>query len=157
HDRFEATRMSLLMRERLYARYVDAWQEAAAPDSVAGFAPRAPTLRALVQEHFPPERGAAVLDLGCGHGALLHYAREAGYHRLRGVDVSKQQVAVAHRLGIDGVEEGDLMTTLAKLPDASQDVVIAFDVIEHFTKDELLAFVDAVHRVLTPGGRWIIH
>lgn len=36
-------------------------------------------------------------------------------------------------------------------------MVIAFDVIEHFTRDELLPFVDEVHRVLKPGGRWIIH
>jgi SAM-dependent methyltransferase len=41
--------------------------------------------------------------------------------------------------------------------DASVDVVIAFDVIEHFTRDELLPFVDNVRRVLKPGGRWIIH
>ena len=153
----EATRMSVLMRERIYARYVDAWEEAAAPASIAGLAPRAPTLRALIREHFPADRDAAVLDLGCGHGALLHFAREAGYRRLRGIDVSPQQVAVAHRLGIDGVEEGDLLAALAGLPDASQDVAVAFDVIEHFTKDELVGFVDAVGRVLKPGGRWIIH
>jgi len=36
-------------------------------------------------------------------------------------------------------------------------VVVAFDVIEHFTRDELLGFVDQVQRVLRPGGRWIIH
>lgn len=45
--------------------------------------------------------------------------------------------------------------TLADL--ASLDVVVVFDVIEHFTRDELLPFVDQVHRVLKPGGRWIIH
>jgi SAM-dependent methyltransferase len=43
------------------------------------------------------------------------------------------------------------------LPDASLDVVVAFDVIEHFMRDELLGFVDEVRRVLRPGGRWIIH
>ena len=36
-------------------------------------------------------------------------------------------------------------------------MVVAFDVIEHFTRDELLGFVDQVQRVLRPGGRWIIH
>lgn len=58
---------------------------------------------------------------------------------------------------IEGVEEGDLMNTLASLPPDSQDVIVAFDVIEHFTRSELLAFVDEVRRVLTLGGRWIIH
>lgn len=145
------------IRERIYAHYVSAWSETAAPSSVEGFAARAPTLRGIVRDYFPKDRDAAILDLGCGHGALLYFAREAGYRRLSGVDVSPQQIAVAHRLGIEGVEEGDLMTTLAGLPEASQDVVIAFDVIEHFTKDELVAFVDAVIRVLKADGRWLIH
>jgi len=30
-------------------------------------------------------------------------------------------------------------------------------VIEHFAKDDLLRLVDAVHRGLRAGGRWIIH
>lgn len=98
-----------------------------------------------------------MLDLGCGHGALLHFAREAGYTSLQGVDGSSQQVEAARRLGIAGVEEGDLRAVLSAQPDVSLDVVVAYDVIEHFTRDELLPFVDEVRRVLKAGGRWIIH
>ena len=144
-------------RTRIYTHYVQSRMQALAPDTLAGLTPRAPYLHRLVREHFPPDRQAAVLDLGCGHGALLHFAREAGYTDLRGVDGSPQQVAAARRLGIEGVAEGDLLDTLAGQADASLDVVVAFDVIEHFTRDELLPFVDQVHRVLKPGGRWIIH
>lgn len=144
-------------RTRIYRHYVQARAQALAPDTVAGLAPRAPALHKLVRQHFPADRNAAVLDLGCGHGALLHFARAAGYTNLRGVDGSPEQVAAARRLGIDGVEEGDLRDALAAQPDASLDVVVAFDVIEHFTRDELLPFVDEVRRVLKPGGRWIIH
>lgn len=144
-------------RTRIYTHYVQAREQALAPQTLAGLAPRSHALRRLICEHFPPDKNAAVLDLGCGHGALLHFARAAGYTNLRGVDGSPEQVAAAGRLGIEGVEEGDLRDALAAQPDASLDVVIAFDVIEHFTRDELLPFVDAVHRVLKPGGRWIIH
>ena len=49
------------------------------------------------------------------------------------------------------------METLRSLPDGSQDMVIAFDVVEHFTKDELVPFVDDVYRVLRKGGKWLIH
>jgi cyclopropane fatty-acyl-phospholipid synthase-like methyltransferase len=98
-----------------------------------------------------------ILDLGCGHGALIHVARQMGYKNVDGVDGSPEQVAAAQRLGIRGVEEGDLMQVLANLTDASQDCVIAFDVLEHFTRDELISFVDEVKRVLKPSGRWIIH
>jgi len=116
-----------------------------------------PSLRALVKNHFPPDRNASVLDLGCGHGAIMHAARELGYRNLRGVDGSVEQVAAAKQLGIEGVEHGDVLSTLEQCKDASLDVVVAFDVLEHFTKDELLPFIDQVHRVLKPGGRFIIH
>jgi len=62
-------------------------------------------------------------------------------------------VAAARHLGM----EGDLNAMLLAQPDASLDVVVTFDVIEHFTRNELLPFVDQVHRVLKPGARWIIH
>ncbi|PIP43376.1 MAG: methyltransferase, partial [Deltaproteobacteria bacterium CG23_combo_of_CG06-09_8_20_14_all_60_8] len=59
-----------------------------------------------MRQHFPVDKGVAILDLGCGHGALIHVARELGYRNLRGVDGSPEQVAAARRLGIEGVEAG---------------------------------------------------
>jgi cyclopropane fatty-acyl-phospholipid synthase-like methyltransferase len=97
------------------------------------------------------------LDLGCGHGTLIHFAREAGYRIIEGVDRSPEQIAVAKRLGIHGVRHGDLVETLLTLPQESLDCVVTFDVIEHFTKGELLLFADEVSRVLRTGGKWIIH
>src|SRR5205085_1026457 len=144
-------------RARIYGSYVYGRQKAMAPDTLKGLVPRAPYLRRLIARHFPPDKDAAVLDLGCGHGAILFFARQAGYRNLRGVDGSLEQVAAARRLGIDAVEHGDLFETLNGEADGSLDVVIAFDVIEHLTRDELLRFVDQVWRVLRPNGRLIIH
>jgi SAM-dependent methyltransferase len=145
------------LRTRIYRNYVHARGEPLAPAAVAGFAPRAATLRRLIKKHFPAEHTASILDLGCGHGALIYFLKQAGYRNVYGVDASPEQVAAAARLDIEGIREGDLLETLRNLPSDSQDVVIAFDVIEHFTKNELLYFVDEVFRVLKPGGRWIIH
>lgn len=144
-------------RERIYDHYVHGRGQPLAPPTVGGFRTRAATLCDLIRRFFPAHRDARVLDLGCGHGALIHFARQAGYVNMTGIDVSSQQVMEAERLGIRGVQQGDLMIFLGTLPEASQDVVVAFDVIEHFTKSELLPFVDEVRRVLKPGGRWIIH
>ena len=144
-------------RNRIYQSYVHARQVSLAPATIEGLRPRAPFLNKLIREHFPSDRNAAILDLGCGHGALVHFARKAGYHNTTGFDRSPQQVAEAKRLGIEGVSEGDLMQALQRLPDGSQDMVITFDVIEHFTKNELIPFVDEVYRVLRKGGKWIIH
>ncbi len=144
------------LRSRLYDGYVSGGQ-ARAPDTLAGLASRAPYLKRLIQRHFPPDRNAAVFEVGCGCGALLHFAREAGYRDARGVDTAAEQVAAAARLGIRGVVQGDLLETLRQLAPDSLDVVVAFDVVEHFGKDEILALVDSVHRVLRVGGRWILH
>jgi cyclopropane fatty-acyl-phospholipid synthase-like methyltransferase len=144
-------------RNRIYQYYVQARQQSLAPKTVDGLKPRAAHLNKVIREHFPSDKKATIIDLGCGHGALIYFAQKNGYHNITGVDRSPQQVAEAKQLGIKGVVEGDLMETLQSLPDKSQDMVIAFDVIEHFTKDELLPFVDEVHRVLRQGGKWLIH
>jgi 2-polyprenyl-3-methyl-5-hydroxy-6-metoxy-1,4-benzoquinol methylase len=144
-------------RQRIYESYVTARDTPLAPESLAGLRPRLPFLKQIVRRHFPTERDAAILELGCGHGALLHVLHEAGYRNVRGVDGSPEQVAAAQRLGIPNVRQGELMATLFATSDASLDVVVAFDVMEHFTKDELIPLVDQVRRVLRSGGRWIIH
>lgn len=144
-------------RARIYEYYVHARQRSLAPADINGLKPQAPYLKKLIRDHFPPNRDAAILDLGCGHGALLYFAQQAGYKSIVGVDRSPEQVAEAKRLGIEGVREDDLMETLKSLPDASQDAVISFDVIEHFRKEELSLFIDEVKRVLKPDARWIIH
>jgi 2-polyprenyl-3-methyl-5-hydroxy-6-metoxy-1,4-benzoquinol methylase len=144
-------------RSRIYQRYVRAWSRSLAPESVEELSPRTPYTRKVIREHFPMDRSARILDLGCGHGAFIYFLREAGYTNVVGVDKSPEQVAEAKRLGIDGVHEADLWETLQQSADASYDVVITFDVIEHFNKEELLPLVDGVQRILRSGGRWVIH
>lgn len=145
------------IRNRIYGSYVRARDRALAPCTVDGLAARRPYLRRLIRRHFPPRRDAKILDVGCGHGALVYFARQMGYRHVVGFDRSPEQVAEAHRLGIEGIHAGDLFDEVRRLPDASQDVVIAFDVIEHFTKTELVTFMDEARRVVTPEGRLILH
>lgn len=144
-------------RRRIYASYSSARDRPLAPSRLDELTPRLPYLQSIIRQHFPKDRGAVILDLGCGHGALLYALQQSGYHHALGVDGSPEQVAAAQHLGIQGVSEGDVMQVLRGTRDASQDVVVAFDLIEHFTKPELIVLIDEVHRVLKPGGRWIIH
>jgi SAM-dependent methyltransferase len=144
-------------RSRIYDYYVHSRLESLAPPDTEAIRRGGVFLHRLIRRHFPPNRNAAVLDLGCGYGSLLYHARQAGYLNAVGVDRSPQQVAEAKRLAIDGVTEGDILEYLGSTPSGTQDVVLTFDVIEHFTRDELLPFVDEVYRVLKEGGRWIIH
>lgn len=144
-------------RNRIYTNYVEAWCEANVPRSVHDLEDRGPTMRYVIGAFFPADKSAAILDLGCGHGTLVHFAHQAGYNNTQGVDVSGQQVELARKLGITNIAKGDLMATLKATPPASLDAVVAFDVIEHFTKDELIDLVDAIHATLKINGCWIIH
>ena len=146
-----------IYRNRIYNAYLTGRCELAEPLIAADLRPRQPYLRWLIHACIPADRDVAIMDIGCGHGAVVFALQEAGYRNVHGVDVSPEQVQAAARLGIRGVTQGDLMTTLRAAADASLDVLIAFDVIEHFTKDELIQVVDEVLRVLKPGGRWVIH
>lgn len=144
-------------RDRVYGAYVSGRAASLAPATVAGFDLRRHQLCRVIRQHFPRDRASSIFDLGCGHGALLHFARESGYLNVRGIDASSEQVAAAKRLGIVGIEQRGVFDALKGMSDGELDCVIAFDLIEHFTRDELISLVDEVRRVLKGGGRWIIH
>lgn len=118
------------------------------PQSIEGLKPRIPNLNRLIKKHFPICKNAAILDLGCGHVALFHVARQMDYRDLNGFDRSPEQVVEDRRLGIYGVAQGDVLETLSRKPDGSLDCIVAYDLIEHFTTDELIGLVDYFRRVL---------
>lgn len=144
-------------RDRIYNSYVTAREKPMAPETLTGLQSRAPYIERIIRQHFPSDRSTRIVDLGCGHGAFVYFAKKAGYVNVEGIDGSPEQVKAAQRLGIPGVRQGNILNELASMPDKSCDLVIAFDVIEHFTRDELVDFIDAVYRVLKFNGRWIIH
>lgn len=147
--------MNVAYRKRLYDSYVQSHLSTVELESRLKI--RAPFLCKLVNNHFPTDRNARILELGCGYGALIHYVLAHGYTNIKGVDVSPEQVAGAKQLGIPGVVQGDLFETLKDMEDNSLDAVITIDVIEHLSKDELIRFTDEVFRVLNTDGRWISH
>lgn len=146
-----------LYRARIYRNYVTSRDRPLAPADLSGLKPRIPSLKKVVRSHFPKDRDASILELGAGHGALIHVARLEGYRNIIGVDGSPEQVAEAKRLGIEGVRHANVLDALQATADGSLDAVISFDLIEHFRRQELIELVDEVRRVMRPGGRWIIH
>lgn len=145
-------------RKRIYDRYLTAGSADipfANPDEAPGGL--LDMLRSVIRKHFPPAKDAQILDLGCGAGLLVHCAIQAGYTNMSGVDISPQQVEAAERLGIEGIHQGDAMSALLALEPESHDAIVSFDVLEHMTRDELIALIDGVRAALKPGGRWIIH
>jgi 2-polyprenyl-3-methyl-5-hydroxy-6-metoxy-1,4-benzoquinol methylase len=98
----------------------------------------------------PPPSAGPVIDIGCGQGELVRLLLADGYDA-EGVDVSPEQVAVAHAAGLNRVRRGDYRHMLMERQ-SQLAAVTATDVLEHLTKDEVLDTFDRVIEALTPGG-----
>jgi 2-polyprenyl-3-methyl-5-hydroxy-6-metoxy-1,4-benzoquinol methylase len=144
-------------RQRIYAAHLTTHERFHALSPFEELIYRRPHLQNLISKYFPPDRKALILDLGCGHGSLIHFARKAGYQNIRGIDASMEQVMAAKELGIEGIDHGDVMEALAAIQPSTLDCLIAFDLIEHFNRNELISMVDGAYRALKPNGHWIIH
>lgn len=111
-------------------------------------------LRPLISSHLPRDKNARILDLGCGYGAFLLMLRDEGYTNLRGVDVSPEQVQLAHELGASMVQHGSLESALSV--ENTVSLITMFDVIEHLTRSEAIAALQSIHSALADGGTLIM-
>jgi cyclopropane fatty-acyl-phospholipid synthase-like methyltransferase len=143
------TMSSHAYRKRLYENYASATGSAQTNDSA-----KRPFWRHVAA--FVGPTSSKVLELGAGSGGLLEELRSAGFHDVRGVDGSPEQVALARARGV-GVRHGDALAELRDTQAGAVDVIIAIDVVEHLGKDEVLELLDECFRVLPRSGRLIVH
>jgi 2-polyprenyl-6-hydroxyphenyl methylase/3-demethylubiquinone-9 3-methyltransferase len=95
-----------------------------------------------------PCEGALLVDAGCGGGLLAPHVPQ-GYRHV-GIDANAAALQLAALHGVAPVR-ADLAAL--PLPDASADVVVAGEVLEHVT--DLDAVVAELARVLRPGGTFV--
>lgn len=144
-------------RRRFYTRYAELKQRTDVKQVRRDLALGRPYLKRVVKQFFPQDPNCSIVDLGCGSGALLLFLQQAGYVNTLGVETSPDQVQFARQLGVTSVIAADLLCFLRDSPADFYDVLVAFDVIEHFSKEEVLEILDHACRVLRPGGRLILH
>jgi SAM-dependent methyltransferase len=97
-------------------------------------------------------RGSAVLELGCGAGRVTGHLRAAGAH-VTGLDVSPAMVEHCRRVYPDATFVVGDMRDLGRFADAAFGCVVApFNVLDAVGHEERLGVLEAVHRVLAPGG-----
>ena len=133
-----------VLRTRLYEAYASQHAGCGSGKSAAFIYARDIRPRLL-----PPDAGP-VMDIGCGQGALVRLLLADGYEAA-GIDLSPEQVSVAHAAGLDQVRLGDYRDLLMDRPGELAGI-IATDLLEHLTKDEVLATFDSAATALRPGG-----
>ena len=101
-------------------------------------------------------RGGAVLDAGCGTGGFLRWLLQHGsFERACGFDPSDEALAFARRR----LPTAELArATLAAIPfdDASFDLVVSNDVLQHVPEQEVEASLREFGRVLRPSGTLLV-
>jgi cyclopropane fatty-acyl-phospholipid synthase-like methyltransferase len=102
----------------------------------------------------PENKDAKIVDLGCGFGTFIKPAIDAGYVNISGYDISEEQVKIAHKLGLKNIHCMSIEDYFAK--GDKVDVLMGLDIIEHFTKDELIDFLTQAKSCLNPGGKIIL-
>jgi 2-polyprenyl-3-methyl-5-hydroxy-6-metoxy-1,4-benzoquinol methylase len=97
--------------------------------------------------HLPREaRGRSLLDFGCGNGAFVAIAKDAGWNAV-GMEIDPAAVRVAKNKGLEVVQGGiEAMATL----DRKFDVITMSHVIEHVHDPARL--LRLCYRCLKPGG-----
>ncbi len=104
--------------------------------------------REFFQRHVPAE--ATVVEIGAGYCEFINHIRAA---RKIAVDLNPDtrrhahpdvEVLTSSTARIDGVADG------------TADIVFASNFLEHLTRDEILATLSEVRRILEPHGRFLI-
>jgi len=144
--------------QRVYARYVSSGNLTARPDPNLFFGPNQPYIEKVIREQFPTEKSARVLELACGPAPFLYFLKQRGYSNLVGIDISLEQVALAHAVGLEKeVMQGDMVAFLATAEFEYYDTIILFDILEHFCRAEQFNILDKVFARLKPDGKCILH
>jgi 2-polyprenyl-3-methyl-5-hydroxy-6-metoxy-1,4-benzoquinol methylase len=94
----------------------------------------------------------SVVDVGCGPGFTIAYAREIGFAAI-GLEINKHVVAFARRFLGDGIHESTVQDFARDHVD-SADVVILNHVIEHVV--DLEGLLGSVRDMLRPGGIMLV-
>ena len=108
-------------------------------------------LRREIVPLIPAAKNSSILEIGCGSGTLLGTLKQHGYHSVTGIDLSEEQIRKAHRAGITEAVVADAFDFLKTKPNHF-DCIILLDVVEHFTKTELVELLSLIFQALKPGG-----
>ncbi len=101
------------------------------------------------------DKSSEILDIGCGNGSVLWWLQQSEFTNASGIDISEEQVEVAHKLGVKNVQQADLKQYLKEKP-KSYHVIFARDIIEHFKKHEINEVLSLCYDSLKSNGRIII-
>ncbi len=102
----------------------------------------------------PKNKDVKILDIGCGVGRFLKYLQENGYKNIYGVEIGKEQNQFLKDKGFD-IYQFDIIEFLKNTKEKF-NFVSMFDVLEHFTKEEIVELLPLLKNILNDNGILVI-
>lgn len=143
-------------KEAIYQNYVlHHTQRLYGQESLERMRRQFPVWRYYFHSLLPADKDAAILDIGCGDGSFVHFLHSMGYTHAEGIDLSEQQIETGQALGIQHLQVADLHSFLSAKT-AAFDCIVARDVLEHLTRQEVFDALLCIHAALRPKGCFIL-
>jgi ubiquinone/menaquinone biosynthesis C-methylase UbiE len=105
-----------------------------------------------LETELPDWRDRAIIDVGCGTGAILKQLGNPGKNV--GIDLAPEAISFCRQRGLNNVQQGDIHAL--PFPHASFDAVICSSVLYHQWVSDVEGAVREMDRVLRPGGALLI-
>ncbi|WP_337871788.1 class I SAM-dependent methyltransferase [Ignavibacterium sp.] len=106
-------------------------------------------------EYLPTDKNIKILDAGCGNGGFVYWLTQIGYKNTIGIDISEELIDLGISLNIKNIEQDDLIDHLKK-HEGTYDIIFCRDVLEHFTKNEIIEIFSLFNSALKSSGKVII-
>lgn len=142
-------------KEKLYSKYVSTHTSYLGEITIENIKKQFPTWKFYYSKFLPKDKNAKILDVGCGKGGFVYWLQQISYENSFGIDISKEQIILAKRLGIKNIKQADLFKFLRDKKE-SYDVIFARDILEHFKKEEILNILKLFYNSLKQKGKVII-
>jgi len=112
----------------------------------------------LIEKLLTGNQISSFVDLGCGDGALIHALAQKGYlnklQKVVAVDICPQRIEQVRSIDQKILAISADACRLDMLSSASQDLVVANQLIEHLSDQE--KFLKEAHRILKDQGRFYL-
>lgn len=103
----------------------------------------------------PKDKNAKIIDLGSGNGSVIWWLQQNNYANTEGIDISAEQVETGKKLGVQNINQADIKKFLQNKKNF-YNVIFARDVIEHFTKEDIVEILSFCYESLKDNGIIII-